>query len=55
MRPDVSYLRVSTDKQVWSGIEANRKAGARFVPVEGLAPVAEYVEIETGKGADALD
>jgi hypothetical protein len=28
---------------------------AHFVAAEGLMPLAEFVEMETGKGADALD
>lgn len=53
----VSYLRVSTDQQGKSGLglEAQRAAVARFAEAEGLVIVAEYLEIETGKGADALD
>jgi hypothetical protein len=37
------------------GIEAQREALARFASAEGLEIIAEHVEIETGKGADALD
>lgn len=37
------------------GIEAQREAIARFCEAEGMTIGAEYVEIETGKGADALD
>ena len=57
MRPVISYLRVSTDRQgrFGLGIEAQREAVARFVAAEGLTSMAEFVEIETGKGADALD
>jgi DNA invertase Pin-like site-specific DNA recombinase len=57
MRPVVSYIRVSTGKQGKSGlgIEAQRDAIARFAAVEGCEVVGEYVEVETGKGADALD
>lgn len=57
MRQVISYLRVSTDKQGKSGlgIEAQRQAVARFTAAEGLEPLGEYVEVETGKGADALD
>ena len=57
MRQVVSYLRVSTDKQGKSGlgIEAQREAIARFVAAEGMEVVGEYVEVETGKGCDALD
>jgi DNA invertase Pin-like site-specific DNA recombinase len=37
------------------GIEAQREAIARFAEAEGLTILAEHVEVETGKGADALD
>jgi DNA invertase Pin-like site-specific DNA recombinase len=57
MRAAVAYYRVSTDKQGRSGlgIEAQREAVARFVATEGLKLIAEHTEVETGKGADALD
>jgi len=57
MRQVVSYIRVSTGKQGKSGlgIEAQRGAIARFAAAEGFEIVAEFVEVETGKGADALD
>jgi DNA invertase Pin-like site-specific DNA recombinase len=53
----VAYLRVSTAGQGRSGlgIEAQREAIARFVETERLDLLAEFVEVETGKGADALD
>jgi DNA invertase Pin-like site-specific DNA recombinase len=53
----VSYLRVSTAQQGRSGlgVEAQREAVARFAAAEGLEIAAEFVEIETGKGSDALD
>jgi DNA invertase Pin-like site-specific DNA recombinase len=53
----VAYLRVSTQRQHRSGlgIEAQRVAVTRFAEAEGLAIIAEFVEAETGKGADALD
>jgi DNA invertase Pin-like site-specific DNA recombinase len=56
MQPIVSYLRVSTSGQGKSGLglEAQRAAVARFAADEGCEIVAEYVEIESGKGADAL-
>ena len=56
-KPIVSYIRVSTDKQGRSGLgfEAQRQAIARFARAESFEIVAEYVEVETGKGADALD
>jgi len=53
----VAYIRVSTDKQGRSGlgIEAQREAIARFAEAEGLQLIAEHIEVETGKGADALE
>ncbi len=57
MRSVVSYIRVSTAGQGKSGlgIEAQREAIQRFAEAEGAAIVAEFVEVETGKGADALE
>ncbi len=57
MRPIISYLRVSTDKQGRSGLglDAQREANARFTEANGFAIIREHVEIETGKGADALE
>jgi DNA invertase Pin-like site-specific DNA recombinase len=56
-RAMVGYIRVSTSQQGRSGlgIEAQREALARFAQAEGFDIVREFVEIETGKGADALD
>ena len=56
MSPLVAYYRVSTRKQGRSGLglEAQRKAIAAFAAVEGFDIVAEFTEVETGKGADAL-
>src|ERR1051325_3320933 len=53
----VAYYRVSTRQQQRSGlgIEAQRATVARFAEAENLKIIAEYVEAETGKGADALD
>jgi DNA invertase Pin-like site-specific DNA recombinase len=53
----VSYIRVSTAQQGKSGLglEAQRAALARFAEAEGLDTVAEFVEVESGKGADALE
>src|SRR3984893_3999557 len=50
----VSYLRVSTDKQGRSGlgIEAQRAAVASYLAGFGAAPIAEFVEVESGKRAD---
>src|SRR3954453_23766300 len=57
MESAVAYLRVSTQRQQRSGlgIEAQRAAIERFAASEGLTLIGEYVEAETGKGADALD
>src|SRR6476659_1352558 len=57
MSPIVAYYRVSTQKQGRSGLglEAQKKAIASFAAAEGFTVVAEFTEIETGKGADALD
>jgi DNA invertase Pin-like site-specific DNA recombinase len=57
LRPIVSYIRVSTAQQGKSGLglEAQRAALARFAETEGLEATGEFVEIESGKGADALD
>ena len=53
----VSYYRVSTARQGRSGLglEAQRRAVVDFAAREGLEIIGEHVEIETGKGADALD
>ena len=53
----VAYLRVSTTRQGRSGlgIEAQRAAIAQFCTATGYTVAAEFVEVETGKGADALD
>jgi DNA invertase Pin-like site-specific DNA recombinase len=57
MKQVVAYIRVSTAGQGKSGlgIEAQRDAIARFVAAEGLDLLAEHVEVETGKGADAIE
>jgi DNA invertase Pin-like site-specific DNA recombinase len=57
MKPVVAYIRVSTAQQGKSGlgIEAQRAALARVAEVEGFDIVGEFVEVETGKGSDALD
>ena len=57
MQHAVAYYRVSTARQGRSGlgIEAQRAAVARFADAEGYTLIAEFTEVETGKGADALD
>jgi DNA invertase Pin-like site-specific DNA recombinase len=53
----VGYVRVSTSQQGKSGlgIEAQREALERFAAAEGFELGRVFVEIETGKGSDALD
>ena len=53
----IGYVRVSTAQQGRSGlgIEAQKEALERFAASEGFALHRVFVEIETGKGADALD
>ena len=53
----VAYYRVSTRQQHRSGlgIEAQRAMVTRFAEAEKITIIAEYVEAESGKGADALD
>ncbi|MGE3718090.1 MAG: recombinase family protein [Bauldia sp.] len=57
MKPFVAYYRVSTERQGKSGlgIEAQRTAVTRFAEAEELERAAEFTEVETGKGSDALD
>ena len=57
MKLIVAYIRVSTSQQGRSGlgIEAQRASLARFAAEAGYEIVAEFVEVETGKGSDALD
>jgi DNA invertase Pin-like site-specific DNA recombinase len=53
----IAYLRVSTRQQQRSGlgIDAQRAAIERFAATESLAISTEFVEFESGKGADALE
>jgi DNA invertase Pin-like site-specific DNA recombinase len=53
----ISYIRVSTAQQSKSGLglDAQREAIARFATAEGREVLDTFVEVETGKGADALD
>ena len=55
--PMIAYIRVSTAKQGHSGlgIEAQREAVQRFAAAEGRSIAGEFVEVETGKGSDALE
>ncbi|RXG97219.1 recombinase family protein [Bradyrhizobium vignae] len=53
----ITYIRVSTSRQGRSrlGIETQRQTLAHFAQVEGFTVAREFVEVETDKGADALD
>src|SRR6266446_1456959 len=57
MERAIAYLRVSTQRQGRSGlgIEAQRATIQQFAGAESLTIAAEFVEFESGKGADALD
>jgi DNA invertase Pin-like site-specific DNA recombinase len=57
MKRIVAYVRVSISQQGRSGlgIEAQRETLSRFACDEGFEIAAELVEVETGKGSDALD
>ena len=53
----VGYVRVSTQQQGRSGlgIEAQREAIGAFAEREGFKVAKWFREVETGKGADALE
>src|SRR5215472_2402337 len=53
----LAYYRVSTQRQGRSGlgIEAQKAAVARFAEAEGIELIGEHIEVETGKGSDALE
>lgn len=57
LKPAVAYIRVSTERQGRSGLglDAQRDAIERFAAAEGFQIVATFTEVETAKGADALD
>jgi DNA invertase Pin-like site-specific DNA recombinase len=58
MKTAIAYIRVSPHgKQAKSslGLEAQQEALARFAEAEGYSLLKTFKEIETGKGADALD
>jgi DNA invertase Pin-like site-specific DNA recombinase len=57
VHPLVAYYRVSTQKQGRSGLglDGQRQAVAAFAAAEGFDVIAEFTEVESGKGFDALD
>jgi DNA invertase Pin-like site-specific DNA recombinase len=57
MKTAIAYTRVSTAQQGKSGLgmEAQQAALARFAEAEGFDLVQTFQEVETGKGADALN
>jgi DNA invertase Pin-like site-specific DNA recombinase len=57
MQQAIAYYRVSTARQGRSGlgIEAQRETVTRFANAENFEILDEFVEVETGNGADALD
>jgi DNA invertase Pin-like site-specific DNA recombinase len=57
MKTAIGYSRVSTSQQGKSGLglEAQQAAVARFAEAEGYSLIETFEEVETGKGADALD
>ncbi|WP_336485671.1 recombinase family protein [Methylobacterium nigriterrae] len=56
-RVAVAYYRVSTKAQGRSGLglEAQKEAVERFAQDQSFTILAEFVDVETGKGADALE
>lgn len=53
----VAYYRVSTQRQGQSGLglEAQKESVTRFLNGGNWELIAEFTEVETGKGKDALD
>ena len=56
-QPIVAYYRVSTRKQARSGLglTAQQDALGRFAAANSFQVAATFTEVETGKGADALN
>jgi DNA invertase Pin-like site-specific DNA recombinase len=57
MKPAISYVRVSTASQGRSGLglKAQRDAIAGFATTNGFNIAGAFTEVETGKGANALE
>ena len=56
-KPVVTYFRVSTERQGRSGLglEAQRERCLAFATQNGLEAADSFIEVETGKGSDALE
>ena len=56
-KPIIGYVRVSTAGQGRSGLgmEAQQETLSRFAEAEGFELVHVFVEVETGKGSDAIE
>ena len=56
-KPLISYIRVSTAQQGRSGLglEAQREAIFQFAKAEGVEISGEFIEVQSGKGSDALE
>ena len=50
----ITYIRLSKQGRSGLGIEAQRAALQHFAKAEGFEVAREFVEVETGQGADAL-
>jgi DNA invertase Pin-like site-specific DNA recombinase len=58
LKPDIAHHRLlpRLDAEAGAGrLEAQRRAVASFAAAEGFIIIAEFTEVETGKGSDALD
>ena len=57
LKPIITYRRVSKERQGKSGLglEAQTEANRAFAAAEGFEIVADFVEVETGKGFDAIE
>ena len=57
MKPCITYRRLSKERKgaAYFGLEAQETALSTFCTSEGFEVTGDFVEIETGKGADALE